>query len=182
MEHRARSLHRSAPDAAASRRRFPQTNTWNDPRMSRKTTLGRWGAPIAPRPRFAGGAGFTVRADVLTDAHGVSGVDRISVTLHDRRSPPARVIGTDPTTEVAVIEVDAANLPVRPLGRSGAVRVGEWVMAIGNPGFGDREFPADRRGDQSGQLGRADDRSGRPGGLNRSQAFSQPPRAASKKT
>jgi serine protease Do len=91
-----------------------------------------------PGPRFAGGTGFIVRADgyILTNAHVVSGADQVTVTLHDRRSLPAQVVGTDPTTDVAVIKVSATGLPVLPLGNSDAVRVGEWVIAIGNPGFG----------------------------------------------
>jgi serine protease Do len=91
-----------------------------------------------PGPRFAGGTGFVVRADgyILTNAHVVSGADQLTVTLHDRRSMPAQVVGSDPTTDVAVIKVSATDLPVLPLGDSDAVRVGEWVIAIGNPGFG----------------------------------------------
>jgi serine protease Do len=91
-----------------------------------------------PGPRFAGGTGFVVRADgyILTNAHVVSGADQVTVTLHDRRALPAQVVGTDPTTDVAVIKVNATGLPVLPLGNSDAVRVGEWIIAIGNPGFG----------------------------------------------
>ena len=92
-----------------------------------------------PDPEFSGGTGFIVRADghILTNAHVVSGADRITVTLHDRRTVPARLVGADPTTDVAVIKIDdAGDLPVLPLGDSDAVRVGEWVIAIGNPGFG----------------------------------------------
>lgn len=89
-------------------------------------------------PQFAGGTGFVVRPDgyILTNAHVVSGADQVTVTLHDRRALPAQVVGTDPTTDVAVVKVEATGLPVLPLGRSGAVKVGEWVIAIGNPGFG----------------------------------------------
>jgi S1-C subfamily serine protease len=80
-----------------------------------------------------------VQADghILTNAHVVSGADRITVTLHDRRSVPARLVGADPTTDVAVIKIDdAGDLPLLPFGDSDEVRVGEWVIAIGNPGFG----------------------------------------------
>ena len=91
-----------------------------------------------PEPEFAGGTGFIVRPDgyILTNAHVVAGADEVTVTLHDRRAMPARVIGSDPTTDVAVIKVEATNLPVLPFGSSDAVKVGEWVIAIGNPGFG----------------------------------------------
>jgi serine protease Do len=91
-----------------------------------------------PGPQLAGGTGFIVRADgyILTNAHVISGADQVTVTLHDRRSMPARIVGTDPTTDVGVLKVDATDLPVLPLGDSDVVRVGEWVIAIGNPGFG----------------------------------------------
>ena len=90
------------------------------------------------QPSFTGGSGFIVRADgtILTNAHVVRGADQVTVTLHDRRVLPARVVGTDPTTDVAVIKIEATDLPVLPIGDSDQVRVGQWIIAIGNPGFG----------------------------------------------
>jgi serine protease Do len=90
-------------------------------------------------PLLAGGTGFIVTPDgyILTNNHVIDGADRITVTLVDKRSFSARVVGRDPTTDVAVIKIDASELPAAQLGDSEAARVGEWVLAIGNPGFGD---------------------------------------------
>jgi len=91
-----------------------------------------------PRPQFAGGSGFIVSSDgyILTNNHVVSGADEITVSTRDRREYTAEVVGTDPTTDLAVIKIDASDLPTASFGSSAAVRVGEWVVAVGNPGFG----------------------------------------------
>jgi len=88
-------------------------------------------------PRIAGGSGFIVSSDgrILTNAHVVLGGD-LTVWLDDRRSFEAEVVGLDPTTDVAVLDIDASDLPVLPLGDSEEVHVGDWVMAIGSPGVG----------------------------------------------
>lgn len=90
-------------------------------------------------PQLAGGTGFIISEDghILTNNHVVDGAVRITVTLQDRRTYEARIVGRDRTTDVAVIEIDAKNLPVARLGDSDQARVGEWVIAIGNPGFSD---------------------------------------------
>ncbi|MBX6364334.1 MAG: Do family serine endopeptidase [Gemmatimonadetes bacterium] len=89
-------------------------------------------------PQVAGGSGFLVSSDgyILTNNHVVEDADRITVTLVDKRSFSARIVGRDPTTDVAVVKIDATGLPVAKLGDSDQARVGEWVLAIGNPGFG----------------------------------------------
>jgi len=81
------------------------------------------------------GSGFIVSAngDVLTNAHVVDGAERVTVRLLDHRQFTARVIGTDPTTDVALIHIDADHLTPAALGNSDAARVGEWVLAVGNP-------------------------------------------------
>jgi serine protease Do len=81
------------------------------------------------------GSGFIISADgkILTNAHVVDGADRVEVKLKDGRSLEGRVLGTDPVTDVAVVEVDANNLPVAKLGDSENLRSGEWAIAIGNP-------------------------------------------------
>jgi serine protease Do len=81
------------------------------------------------------GSGFIVSNDgyILTNNHVVDGAQKVTVQLLDRRSFPARVVGTDPTTDVAVIKIDARNLTPVALGSSSATRIGEWVLAIGNP-------------------------------------------------
>ena len=85
--------------------------------------------------REASGTGFIVSKDgyILTNNHVVADADKVTVTLLDKRSFTARVIGRDPTTDVAVIKVDGSDLPVANLGDDNAARVGQWVIAIGNP-------------------------------------------------
>ena len=94
--------------------------------------------PQQPPTQLGGGSGFIVSPDgyILTNDHVVNGASRITVYLPDRRQYSARVVGTDPTTDVAVIKIDDRNLPTMSLGASEDVRVGEWVLAVGNPGFG----------------------------------------------
>ncbi|MEC4806611.1 MAG: HhoA/HhoB/HtrA family serine endopeptidase [Jaaginema sp. PMC 1079.18] len=81
------------------------------------------------------GSGFIISKDgkILTNAHVVDGADQVEVKLKDGRSFAGRVVGTDPLTDVAVVEVDADNLPVANLGDSENLRSGEWAIAIGNP-------------------------------------------------
>lgn len=91
-----------------------------------------------PRPQFAGGSGFVISSDgyILTNNHVVAGADEITVSTRDRREYTAEVVGTDPTTDLAVLKIDASDLPTASFGSSQAIRVGEWVVAVGNPGFG----------------------------------------------
>ncbi|HET9684143.1 MAG TPA: trypsin-like peptidase domain-containing protein [Gemmatimonadaceae bacterium] len=83
----------------------------------------------------ASGSGFIVSKDgyILTNNHVVADADKVTVTLLDKRSFEAKVIGRDPTTDVAVIKIDGNNLPVATLGDDNLARVGQWVVAIGNP-------------------------------------------------
>ena len=91
-----------------------------------------------PVPQFAGGSGFIISEDgyILTNHHVVRDADKITVYLQDRRYYDATVVGSDPTTDIAVIKIDETGLPTLSLGSSAEARVGEWVLAIGNPGFG----------------------------------------------
>ncbi len=86
-------------------------------------------------PIAAGGTGFIISEDgyIITNNHVVADAVRIDVVTTDRREYPAEVIGRDPTTDVAVIKIAARNLPVVRFGDPGETRVGEWVLAIGNP-------------------------------------------------
>ncbi len=86
-------------------------------------------------PAASSGTGFIVSKDgyVLTNNHVVAGMDRITVSLTDRREFKAKVIGRDPQTDVAVIKIDGNDLPTVTLGDDNATKVGEWVLAIGNP-------------------------------------------------
>src|SRR5205823_6929603 len=70
---------------------------------------------------------------ILTNNHVVAGADKVTVKLYDKREFTAKVVGTDPNTDVAVIKIDARNLPAVQYGNSDSARVGEWVLAIGNP-------------------------------------------------
>ncbi len=87
------------------------------------------------RPIFGAGSGFIISPDgvILTNAHVVRDAKEVTVKLQDRREFRARVLGSDPKTDVAVLKIDAKNLPVVPVGRSSDLKVGEWVLAIGSP-------------------------------------------------
>lgn len=90
-----------------------------------------------PGPQKGMGSGVIVTRDgyIITNNHVVEDADKngIKVKLSDKREFPAKLIGTDPTTDVAVIKIDASNLPVASLGNSDSVEVGQWVLAVGNP-------------------------------------------------
>ena len=93
--------------------------------------------PMQQEPQFqeSWGSGFIVSKDgyILTNNHVVDGSDQVTVRLLDRREFKAKVVGTDPNTDLAVLKIDAKNLVPAPLGSSSAARVGEWVLAVGNP-------------------------------------------------
>ncbi|HHB76593.1 MAG TPA: DegQ family serine endoprotease [Desulfobulbus sp.] len=81
------------------------------------------------------GSGFIIAKNgyILTNNHVVADADKITVRLSDEREFKAKVVGTDPQSDVALIKIDGKNLPVLPLGNSDKIQVGEWVIAIGNP-------------------------------------------------
>ena len=97
------------------------------------------GHPAPEGPYMADGTGFLVSSDglILTNNHVIAEADRIRVVLWDRRVFEGRVLGADPTTDLALIQVEETGLPFIELGDSERLRVGEWVLAIGNPGFRD---------------------------------------------
>jgi serine protease Do len=88
-----------------------------------------------PEIEQGSGSGFVVSADgyILTNNHVVEGAEQVTVRLLDRREFTAKVVGTDRNTDVAVLKIDATRLPPMALGNSDDARVGEWVLAIGNP-------------------------------------------------
>ncbi|HYT04176.1 MAG TPA: Do family serine endopeptidase [Gemmatimonadales bacterium] len=88
-----------------------------------------------PQVEQGSGSGFIVSSDgyILTNNHVVAGADKVTVRLYDKREFTAKVVGTDPNTDVAVIKIDARNLPTVAFGNSDSTRVGEWALAIGNP-------------------------------------------------
>ncbi|MGI6231296.1 MAG: Do family serine endopeptidase [Prevotella sp.] len=83
----------------------------------------------------ATGSGVIISSDgyIVTNNHVVSGADELTVTLNDNREFNARIIGTDPTTDLALIKVEGKNLPTLPIGDSDDIKIGEWVIAVGNP-------------------------------------------------
>ena len=85
--------------------------------------------------REASGSGVIISADgyIVTNNHVVNGADELTVTLNDNREFSARIIGTDETTDLALIKVDGKNLPTLPIGDSDKLKVGEWVLAVGTP-------------------------------------------------
>ncbi len=87
------------------------------------------------QPMRGEGSGFIVSPDgvILTNAHVVKDASEVTVKLTDRREYRAKVLGSDPKTDIAVIKIDARNLPVVKLGNVQNLQVGEWVLAIGSP-------------------------------------------------
>jgi len=83
----------------------------------------------------AAGSGFIIASDgyILTNNHVVEDADKITVRLADKREFPAKVVGADPQSDVAILKIDGKNLPVLALGNSDSLEVGEWVIAIGSP-------------------------------------------------
>ncbi len=86
-------------------------------------------------PVVASGSGVIISRDgyIVTNNHVVEGADALEVTLDDNRTFTAKVIGADPTTDIALIKIDGDNFPFIPWGNSDNLKVGEWVLAIGNP-------------------------------------------------
>lgn len=102
-----------------------------------KHFMGPNGQYPLPRetPMHAQGSGFIVSADgvILTNAHVVRDAKEVTVKLTDRREFNAKVVGADPKTDVAVLKIDAKDLPTVALGNTRDLQVGEWVLAIGSP-------------------------------------------------
>lgn len=85
--------------------------------------------------REGAGSGVIISNDgyIVTNNHVIENSKEIEVTLNDKRTFTARLIGTDPTTDIALIKIDATDLPIIPFGDSDKLKVGEWVLAVGNP-------------------------------------------------
>ncbi len=95
-----------------------------------------FGLPDRPEPRLAAGSGVIVdpvKGYVLTNHHVIQDAQEVVVTLKDQRQLQAKVVGSDAGTDIALLHVEAANLKALPLGDSEALRVGDYVLAIGNP-------------------------------------------------
>ncbi|MBQ2549645.1 MAG: trypsin-like peptidase domain-containing protein, partial [Bacteroidales bacterium] len=87
------------------------------------------------REQKGSGSGVIIRSDgyIVTNNHVVENASKVSVTLNNNKVYDATVVGTDPATDVALIKIDATDLPVIEMGDSDALRLGEWVLAIGSP-------------------------------------------------
>lgn len=96
---------------------------------------GRSQRQIQTPKKEATGSGVIISSDgyIVTNNHVVEGADELTVTLNDNREYSARIIGTDKTTDLALIKVTAKDLPTLPIGDSDRLKVGEWVLAVGNP-------------------------------------------------
>lgn len=109
------------------------------------------------------GSGFITSTDgrIITNAHVVNGVDTVQVTLKDGRTFKGKVLGADPVTDVAVVQIDAKDLPTVKLSNSDHLQPGEWAIAIGNPLGLDNTVTAgivSATGRSSGQVGMPDER------------------------
>ncbi|OLP19785.1 serine protease [Leptolyngbya sp. 'hensonii'] len=118
--------------ARTVKNRIPEP--FNDP-FFRQFFGSEFQMPPATRVERGTGSGFITTTDgmILTNAHVVDGADTVTVTLKDGRNFQGKVLGTDPVTDVAVVKIQASNLPTVSLGNSDQLRPGEWAIAIGNP-------------------------------------------------
>ncbi len=91
--------------------------------------------PQQPRLREGAGSGVIISSDgyIVTNNHVIENAQEIEVILNNKKSYTARVIGADPNTDIALIKIDETDLPVVLFGDSDALKVGEWVLAVGNP-------------------------------------------------
>ncbi len=94
-----------------------------------------YGQPQMPREMVGAGSGVIITNDgyIVTNNHVIEGADEIEVTLENNHIFKAKLIGADPATDIALIKIEAEKLPFLPFGDSDALRLGEWVLAIGNP-------------------------------------------------
>lgn len=120
---------------ATNRYQQPYGNPGDVPDIFRHFFGMPYPSPDNQRERASMGSGFIVSGDgyILTNNHVIEGADEILVRLNDRRELEATLIGSDPSTDLAVLKVEADNLPTVELGDSEKLEVGEWVVAIGSP-------------------------------------------------
>lgn len=113
-------------------------------------------------PERASGSGVIISDDgyIVTNNHVVAGSDKVTVTMSDRKTYTAKVIAADPSYDLAVIKIDATNLPVMLFGNSSDTKVGQWVLAIGYPLYLDATVTAGIISAKSRHLGLNHDKSG----------------------
>jgi len=131
------STTQKAPPEAENAPEEPQLPEGMPPEMEEffKRFLNEQGGGYVPRDTTSLGSGFVISSDgyVLTNSHVVKDADEIVVKLSDHRELLAKVIGTDARTDVALLKVDAKDLPAVTIGNPNKLQVGEWVLAIGSP-------------------------------------------------
>lgn len=100
-----------------------------------KYFFGQGRRDYTPQPRVGMGSGVIISEDgyIVTNNHVIDQADKIEVTLNDKRSFEATLIGSDPVTDLALLKIDAEKLPIVRFGDSDKLQVGEWVLAVGNP-------------------------------------------------
>ncbi len=113
----------------------PRANLRNRAPQGMEDFLEQFGQQQQPRAQRGEGSGFIMSSDgyIVTNNHVVSGADNVTIVLSDGRQFRAKVVGMDSTTDVAVVKIDAKGLPTIPIGNDESVRIGDWVLAIGNP-------------------------------------------------
>ena len=133
------SVSRAAPTAAQGQRPGIPGLAPDDPMQEFFRRFGQPGGPQGPQgePEVQRGlgSGFIITADgiILTNAHVVAEASEITVKLTDRREFEAKVLGVDKRTDIAVLKIEAKNLPAVKIGHASELKVGEWVAAIGSP-------------------------------------------------
>ena len=106
---------------------------YNDPFL--EFFFGPGFAPRESKPQGTLGSGVIISPDgyIVTNNHVVEGADQLEITLNDKRTFNGRIVGTDPTTDLALVKIEAEGLPIVHFGNSDDLRIGEWVLAVGNP-------------------------------------------------
>jgi Do/DeqQ family serine protease len=96
---------------------------------------GFFGYQQQPKTQTATGSGVIISADgyIITNNHVIDGAEKVTVTLNNNKNYEATVVGKDPSSDIAVLKIDENNLPAISWGNSDAVRIGQWVLAVGNP-------------------------------------------------
>ncbi len=123
----------------AANRVAPAVVSINVTSLRRVTDRGPWDFFFIPRQSEqlvqSSGTGFVIKADgvIITNQHVVAGAESIAVTLPDGTDLPGKLLGADPTTDIAVIRINRTSLPVVPVGTSSDLMIGEWVVALGDP-------------------------------------------------
>jgi serine protease Do len=121
---------------AAERNAVPGAGDLSDDELDAlRRFFGDPSQPRTPRDRTSAGTGFVISPDgyVLTNHHVIDGADEVVLRFNDRRELEAKVVGSDPEADVALLKVDADRLPTVKIGDSDALKPGQWVVAIGSP-------------------------------------------------